>query len=105
MSPPACAKCLSEIIEPDDPRTNSPDMREAKIKEIKGLLERGTFKIVLEEELRDGVNILTARFFFTLESTEDGKVKYKAQYVVAGHRDKLKHLMVHTQVHLCYFSR
>ncbi len=33
----------------------------ARLKEIKGLLDRGTFKVTLREELPDGANVLTAQ--------------------------------------------
>ena len=47
------------------------------------------------EDLRDGANSLTARFVLAIKSTADGRYKYKARYVIGGHRDKLKHYMVH----------
>ncbi len=46
---------ITEIIERDDPRYNSPKMKEAIRKGIEGILERDTFKIVLREENRKTV--------------------------------------------------
>eukprot|EP00171_Calliarthron_tuberculosum_P022143 IDg22143t1 len=40
---------LTEIISPSDPRASSKEMTDAKRKEIKGLLERGTFKVYCEK--------------------------------------------------------
>ena len=71
-------------------------MNEARRKEIKTLLERGTFKEILREEIPPDGNILPGRFVLAIKSTEDGKVKYKARYVMGGHRDRLNHMMVHT---------
>jgi len=35
-----------------------------------------------------------------IKSTEDGEIKYKARFVIGGHRDKQKHLMVHNSATL-----
>jgi len=87
---------LTEVISGSDPRANSPEMTAAKRKEIKGLLDRGTFKVVLREEIDPDANVLPGRFVMSIKSSEDGEVKWKARYVIGGHRDRLKHLMVHT---------
>ena len=50
---------------------------------------------MLKEELPDGANALTARFVLAIKSKADDRIKYKARYVIGGHRDKLKHFMVH----------
>ncbi len=57
-------------------------MRSAIRNEIRQLLSRGTFKVFLKEELPDGANVLTARFFLSIKSNTDGEVKYKARYVI-----------------------
>ncbi len=49
MSPTTPAIFLSEMFDKDDQRVDSPEMRAAKMKETGGLLERGSFKFVLEE--------------------------------------------------------
>ena len=71
-------------------------MNEAGRKEIKTLLERGTFKVILRKEVPPDGNILPGRFMLAIKSTEDGKVKYKARCVKGGHRDRLKPMTVHT---------
>jgi len=71
-------------------------MDDAKRSEIRNLLQRGTFKVILREELPPDGNILPGRFVLAIKSSEDGQVKYKAGYVIGGHRDKLKHMMVHS---------
>ena len=40
--------------------------------------------------------ILPGRFVPDMKSIEDKNVKYKARYVIGGHRDRLKHMMVHS---------
>ena len=47
------------------------------------------------ERIPDGANALTARFVLTIKSNADGQIKYKARYVIGGHRDVLKLYMVH----------
>ena len=42
-----------------------------------------------------GANALTARFVLAIKSNADGQVKYKARYVIGGHRDRLKQYLVH----------
>ena len=64
-------------------------------KEVKGLFERGTFKVILKEEIPKDANVLGARFVLAIKSTIDGKIKFKARYVIGGHRDRLKAFMVH----------
>ena len=86
---------ITETINKDDPRVNSPQMRQAVLDEVKDLLRRGTFKVILKGELPDGANALTARFVLAIKSSTDGKVKYKARYVIGAHRDILKYFMVH----------
>ena len=66
---------------------------------------RGTFKVILREELPDGANALTARFVLAIKSNADGQVKYKARYVIGGHRDRLKQYLVHGAQALQAFLR
>eukprot|EP00171_Calliarthron_tuberculosum_P022290 IDg22290t1 len=70
-------------------------MTEAKRAEIRELLERKTFKVILREEVPPNANILPGRFVLAIKSTEDGKIKYKSRYVIGGHRDRMKAMMVH----------
>ena len=87
---------LTEIIDLQDPRADRLDMTEAKKKEIRNLLERGTFKVILKQDIPSDAQILPGRFVLATKCTEDGEVKFKARYVIGGHRDKGKNLMVHT---------
>ena len=91
---------LTEIIENSDPRANSKEMENAKAKEIRNLLSRGTFKVILKEDIPPDGNVLPGRFVLAIKSTEDNKVIYKARYVIGGHRDKFKDMMVHTSTTL-----
>ena len=46
---------LTECIHPNDPRAKQFDKE--KRKEMEGLIERGTWKVVLHDEVPDNVNI------------------------------------------------
>ena len=87
---------LTEVLKPNDPRASSFRMMKAKGEEIKGLLDRGTFKVVLREEILPNGNVLPGRFVLSIKSTEFGDEKSKARYVIGGHRDRHKEFMVHT---------
>lgn len=89
---------LTEVVEAGDSRIDTPEMAEARYKEIKGLLERGTFQIILREEVPPGSNLMPARFVFAIKSTEDRKIKFKARYVICGNRDRMKNMMVHSTI-------
>ena len=87
---------LTEILTPGDPRCSSKEITSAKKAEISNLHKRGTFKAILREESPDNANVLPGSFVSTIKSTEDGQEKFKARYVIGGHRDKLKQFMVHS---------
>ena len=70
-------------------------MKDPIYSEVRDLLSRGTFKVILKEELPDGANALTACFVLAIKSSADGQVKYKARYVIGSHRDLLKQYMLH----------
>eukprot|EP00171_Calliarthron_tuberculosum_P003447 IDg3447t1 len=53
---------LTEIIDTKDPRSTFVAMIEAKQNEICGLLDRGTFKLILREDVPPDANILPGRF-------------------------------------------
>jgi len=86
---------LTEIIDRKDSRATSPEMTAAKQAEVRDLLRRGTFKVILREDVPSDANVLPGRFVLAIKSTEDGKIKHKARYLIGGHRDRLKHMVIH----------
>ena len=56
---------FTEIICERDPQVKQFD--EAKRNEIPGLIKRGTFKIVLREEIGDNPNIIASRFVLAIK--------------------------------------
>jgi Reverse transcriptase (RNA-dependent DNA polymerase) len=84
---------LSEVIETSDPRIAL--FGAAKQKEIQGLIERGTWKVVLKDEMPEYPNIMGGRFVLTIKDSSTSKEIYKARYVVQGFRGKKKTSLVH----------
>ncbi len=68
----------------------------AKRKEITNLLARGTFEVIDKNNIPPYANVLPGKFVLTLKSSEAGSPQHKARYVIGGHRDRMKKLMVHT---------
>lgn len=58
------------------------------------MLKRGTFKVVLCEDVSNDANILPGRLVLNIKSTEDGQKTFKARYVIGGHFDKRKQFIV-----------
>ncbi len=78
---------VSEIVPPDDPRSNSSIFKGARENEIRGLLEKDTFKVVDKASIPVQANKLKARFILTLKDSDTPAEIAKAGYVVQGHAD------------------
>lgn len=85
----------TEVLDPEDERARSIQMTRAKQKEVRDLLKRGTFKIILKEAVSSNANVFSGRLLLAIRSDLDGRIKHKARYVMGGQRDKWKELMVH----------
>lgn len=81
---------ITEIVRKNDSRAKSAPMRTSISSDFQHLLERDTFKVILKEKLPNGSYVLTALFVHAIESNAEGKVKYKARYVISRHRDSMK---------------
>jgi hypothetical protein len=60
---------ITEVTQHDDVRANDPKMTEAKRKEIRGLLERGIFKIIMCSKIPAGANILGGRYVLSIKDS------------------------------------
>lgn len=80
---------------PNDSLAESPGFDLAKAKEIVGVLDRGAFRMVLKEEADPQANIVGGRFVLTINNKDSDKESLKARFVVQGHMDKEKDLLVH----------
>ena len=92
----------TEVLEPNDERIYkfASQFDDAMRQEIVGLIEKGTFRLVMQEEMDPNSNIVPSRFVLALKHSETGEVKFKARFVLGGHRDKAKSSIVHNTVNL-----
>ena len=91
---------LTEVLEPGDPRQHDLKFDEARAKELDGLAKRCDFEIVLKDEVPEDANILGGRFVLSIKNKNTGEEIYKARFVVQGHKDADKGLLVHTSSNL-----
>ena len=83
------------IIKSEDPRSKDPRFDKAKQKEINGLIEGGTWKIVAKDEVPENANVMGGRFVLAIKDDGTDKEVWKARFIVQGYRDKLKTSLVH----------
>lgn len=69
-------------------------MNYAKKSEIRGLLKRGAFKRILKKDVPPDGNVLPGRLVLSIKSLVEGEIKLKARYVIGGHRDKRKDVLI-----------
>lgn len=86
---------LTETRAPNDARGDSKDFDQAKAKEIVSLLDKGAFRVVLRQDLSEDANVLGGRFVLTIKQKGTENELFKARFVVQGHLDKEKELLVH----------
>lgn len=86
---------LTEVPPINDPRSYSPEFTAAEMREIEGLVEKGTWKFVLKEDIPPNANILNGRFVLAIKDKDSHKQLFKAWFVVQGHRDKDKDILIH----------
>lgn len=89
---------FTETIFPHDPRSKLFD--EAKIKEIKGLIDRGTFQIILRRDAGEDPNIIPSRFVLAIKHKKNGQDIFRARFVVGGHKDRDNGHIVHSATNL-----
>ena len=91
---------ITEIVDTRDPRAKDARFDEAKQKELRGLFERGVFDVVCREELPQSANVLGGRFVLGIKNPGTEKEIYKARFVVQGHTDAEKGLLIHNSTTL-----
>jgi Reverse transcriptase (RNA-dependent DNA polymerase) len=91
----------TESIYNSDPRTALFD--EAKRKELFGLIERGIFRLVLQEDIGPNPNVIPSRFVRAVKH-ESGTEKFNARFVLGGYRDREKKSFIHNSTTLKHQS-
>lgn len=61
-----------------------------------GLFARKAFKVVRRNDIEDDANVLGGRFVLAIKNMETDEPTYKARFVVQGHNDCEKNLLVHS---------
>lgn len=82
-------------IKNSDPRAGDEDFIQAKTREVEGQSKRQVWKVVKNNAVPDGANIIGGRFVLVLKDVETPQEMPKARYVAQGFSDKMKHEMVH----------
>ena len=90
---------VTEVLKPNDPRCHELRFDEAKRKELQGLLEKGTFRIVLRDE-DPNVHVMKGRFVLALKHVGTEQEVAKARFVVQGFSDPRKTKMLHNATNL-----
>ena len=91
---------LTGTLKSNDPRADSPEFIAAKKKEIKELLDKGTWKLFLKEEVPGNSNVLNGRFVLATKNKGTNEEIYKLRLVAKGHRDRKKHFLEHDSPNL-----
>ena len=86
---------MTEVILQNDSRLKDERFKAAKQNEIRGLVERGTWKIVMKDEVLKDANIMGGRFVLAIKDQGTSKEVWKARFIVQGYKDKLKTSLVH----------
>jgi hypothetical protein len=72
---------------------------DAKRAEVLSLIDRGIFRIVVQEEAGDKPKIVPSRSVLVIKE-KDGEEVLKARFVLGGHRDRDKKKLVHSSTTL-----
>eukprot|EP00173_Palmaria_palmata_P003801 Plantae.Rhodophyta-Palmaria_palmata.ctg414.p1 GENE.Plantae.Rhodophyta-Palmaria_palmata.ctg414~~Plantae.Rhodophyta-Palmaria_palmata.ctg414.p1 ORF type:complete len:240 (+),score=24.17 Plantae.Rhodophyta-Palmaria_palmata.ctg414:3659-4378(+) len=91
---------ITVSIPNNDPRAFSKKLDEARKKELRGLIQRGSFKVILREELSPGTKAMRGRFVLVIKNKDTDEEVYKARWVVQGFRDPMKQFLVHNSSNL-----
>ena len=75
----------TENLSIQDPRSHSTLFDDAKRNEVVGLIGRGIFRIVLQEELGQNPNVIPCLFVLAIKHSDSGEIKHKARFILGGH--------------------
>lgn len=62
--------------------------------EMKGLIDKGTLMVVDRKEVGKNANILGGRLVLDIKGVEKAQTDYKTRFVVQGHDDRYKKMLV-----------
>jgi Reverse transcriptase (RNA-dependent DNA polymerase) len=79
---------ITELITPSHPGYREDDVQVAITEEIQGLLDRGTFELVLADSIPKNANIMGTRIVLALKNFSTPEESVKARLVVQGCGDR-----------------
>lgn len=91
---------VTEVLHPADSRGRSSMFEEAKAKDLAGIAERCVYEVVCKEEVSPHANVLDGRFILAIKNVNTDEEVYKAPFVVQGHTDIEKNILVHNRTNL-----
>eukprot|EP00178_Gracilaria_changii_P005395 TRINITY_DN1884_c0_g1_i3.p3 TRINITY_DN1884_c0_g1~~TRINITY_DN1884_c0_g1_i3.p3 ORF type:complete len:232 (-),score=35.81 TRINITY_DN1884_c0_g1_i3:1688-2383(-) len=93
---------ITEILHPSDKRKELQFFDDSKAQELAGLARRGVYEVVCREELDPNMlhNIMGRRFALSIKDKETDNDVYKARFIVQGHTDVDKDLLVNNGTNL-----
>lgn len=91
----------TENLHAADPGSNSAELMEAEKKEIKSLIEKGTRKVVIKEDVLKNENLLNRRFTFTIKyaNTENAIYCIKQDMCCRDMKTRMKTIMCKITLH------
>lgn len=75
-----------------------------KVKEIKGLIDRGTCKAILKRDIPDDGNILSSRIVLTIKIVKTNNPIFKEKLFVHGYKNQDKPILMHDSTKLRQLS-
>lgn len=94
----------TEVMHTADPRSKGKEFGTAREKEICGLLRSKVFHVVCRQEAGNDANVMGGRFVLSVEHVETDKILFRAIFVVQGHTDAEKNLLVNSASNIKHVS-
>ena len=100
QSEPPPGVYIIEVLHPADRRSRTGIFDAAKAKELEGLVQKGVNKVLCKEDIPEGANVLCGQFVLAIKDIGTEQEVYKARFVVKGHTDAEKNILVHNSTNL-----
>ncbi len=86
---------MTEVLHHTDPRIRTPEAEKERALEIENLVYRGTWEMILENDVPKGANMITGSFFVTIKDLEIDNPIFKSRFVAHGNKDYEKDHLFH----------
>lgn len=87
---------VMDTVQAGNRKNDDPSFDSVKAKELFGLPEKDNLEILNEKDFPKDANVLGGRFVLATKIIKTHNSTPKARFVVQGHRDLEKHLLVHS---------